>query len=90
MSWEDIILLEVRMRFEKEDEDRCMAVLAEQSCEREHTHAPVSYEGMDTDQPAPAPSKKPKTAGPVRKTASQKALELKVREICVLVKGLQH
>ncbi|KAH8119064.1 transcription regulator [Phellopilus nigrolimitatus] len=90
MSWEDIIPLEERMRFEKEDEDRRMAELAEQSRERKRTHAPVSYEGMDVDQPAPAPSKKPKTTGPVRKTAGQKALELKERDIRVLVRSLQR
>ncbi|KAH8108655.1 hypothetical protein DFH11DRAFT_1631562 [Phellopilus nigrolimitatus] len=75
MSWEDIIILKERMHFEKED-----------SRERKRTHAPVSYEGIDVDQPAPAPSKKPKTAGPVRKMAGQKALELKGRDIRVLVR----
>ncbi|KAI5120346.1 hypothetical protein M0805_009421 [Coniferiporia weirii] len=90
MSWEDIIPLEERMRFEKEEEDRRMVELAEQTRERKRTHAPVSYEGMDVDQPASAPSKKPKAAGPTRKTAGQKALELKERDIRVLVRSLQR
>lgn len=90
MSWEDIIPLEERMRFEKEDEDRRMQELAEQSRERKRAHAPVSYEGMDVDQPVPATSKKPKNPAPVRKSASQKALELKERDIRVLVRSLQR
>lgn len=90
MSWEDIIPLEDRMKFEKEEEDRKMVELAEQSRERKRGHAPVSYEGMDVDQPpVPAP-KKLKVSGAVRKTASQKALELKERDIRVLVRSLQR
>ncbi|EJD02826.1 transcription regulator [Fomitiporia mediterranea MF3/22] len=89
MSWEDIIPLEERIRFEKEDEDRRMAELAEQSRDRKRAVAPVSYEGMDVDQ-APTPSKKPKQPAPVRKSASQKALELKERDIRVLVRSLQR
>ena len=92
MSWEDIIPLEERMRFEKEqeDEERRMAEFAEQTRERKRAVAPVSYEGMDVDQPASAPAKKPKTSAPVRKSASQKALELKERDIRVLVRSLQR
>lgn len=90
MSWEDIIPAEERQRFEKEEEDKRTHDLAEQTRERKRTHA-VSYEGMDTDQPTAAPpSKKPKAPGPARKTASQKAMELKERDIRVLVRSLQR
>lgn len=90
LNWEDIIPYEERLKFEKEEEDRKLAELAEQSRERKRSHAPVSYEGMDVDQPpAPAP-KKPKVTGAVRKTASQKAMELKERDIRVLVRSLQR
>ena len=90
MSWEEIIPLEERMRFEKEDEERRLAEMAEQTRERKRAVAPVSYEGMDVDQPPPAPSKKPKTSAPVRKSASQKAMELKERDIRVLVRSMQR
>ncbi|OCB89362.1 transcription regulator [Sanghuangporus baumii] len=90
MSWEDIIPLEERMRFEKEDEERRLAEMAEQTRERKRAVAPVSYEGMDVDQPPPAPSKKPKATAPVRKSASQKAMELKERDIRVLVRSMQR
>lgn len=89
MNWEDIIPLEERMKFEEEERDRHMAEYAEMTKERKRNQAPVSYEGMDVDQPAPT-SKKPKAAGPARKTAGQKALELKERDIRVLVRSLQR
>jgi chromodomain-helicase-DNA-binding protein 1 len=51
----------------------------------------VSYEGMDVDQPTPATApKKPKAPGPARKTASQKAMELKERDVRVLIRSLQR
>ena len=93
MKWEDIIPPEERQRFEKEEEDRRMAEIAEQSRERKRSHAPVSYEGMDVDVPPPsAPKKanKDKAPGPVRKTAVQKSMELKERDIRVLVRSLQR
>ena len=90
MSWEDIIPLEERLRFEEEEKERRLQELAEQSRERKRSHAPISYEGMDVDQPPPPPSKKPKVPGPVRKSASQKAMELKERDIRVLVRSLQR
>ena len=90
MSWEDIIPLEERQRFEREEEDRRMQELAEQTRDRKRNTAPVSYEGMDVEQPAPAPSKKSKAPGPVRKTAQQKSMELKERDIRVLVRSMQR
>lgn len=90
MRWEDIIPLEERQRFEKEEEDRRIHELAEQTRDRKRNQAPVSYEGMDVEQPPPAPSKKSKVPGPVRKSASQKAMELKERDIRVLVRSMQR
>lgn len=92
MSWEDIIPVEERQKFENEDEQRKAEELAAQeSRDRKRTHAPVSYEGMDVDQPTAATApKKPKTPGPTRKTASQKAMELKERDVRVLIRSLQR
>ncbi|KAH7929849.1 transcription regulator [Leucogyrophana mollusca] len=92
MSWEDIIPLDERQKFEKEEDQRKAEELAAQELkDRKRTHAPVSYEGMDVDQPAPAPApKKPKAPGPTRKTASQKAMELKERDVRVLIRSLQR
>ncbi|KAG6898168.1 hypothetical protein C0992_004155 [Termitomyces sp. T32_za158] len=92
MNWEDIIPLDERERFEHEEEQRRVEELAAQeSRDRKRTHAPVSYEGMDVDQPpATAAPKKPKTPGPTRKTASQKAMELKERDVRVLIRSLQR
>ncbi|GLB37603.1 putative DUF4208 [Lyophyllum shimeji] len=92
MSWEDIIPLEERQKFEDEEEQRKAEELAAQeSRDRKRTHAPVSYEGMDVDQPPPTTApKKPKAPGPTRKTASQKAMELKERDVRVLIRSLQR
>lgn len=90
MNWEDIIPLEERQKFEAdEDERRAEESLANET--RKRTHAQVSYEGMDVDQPPPAAAaKKPKAPGPTRKTASQKAMELKERDVRVLIRSLQR
>lgn len=92
MSWEDIIPLEERQKFGAEDEQRKAEEMANQeSRDRKRIHAPVSYEGMDVDQPAATTApKKPKAPGPTRKTASQKAMELKERDVRVLIRSLQR
>jgi chromodomain-helicase-DNA-binding protein 1 len=94
MNWEDIIPLEERQKFEEEEATRKAEELAAQereSKDRKRSHAPVSYEGMDVELPAPAPApKKPKHPAPQRKTASQKAMELKERDVRVLIRSLQR
>ncbi|KAF7376349.1 Chromodomain helicase hrp3 [Mycena sanguinolenta] len=88
MSWEDIIPLEHRQKFE-EDEDKKDELVTGDS--RKRTHAQVSYEGMDVDQPpSTSAPKKPKVPGPMRKSASQKAMELKERDVRVLIRSLQR
>lgn len=90
MNWEDIIPLEERQRAAKEDDERQAAELAAQES-RKRSHAQVSYEGMDVDQtPTASAPKKPKTTGATRKTASQKAMELKERDVRVLIRSLQR
>jgi chromodomain-helicase-DNA-binding protein 1 len=91
MNWEDIIPLEERERIEKEESDAKAAEATEDLLrDRKRTHAPVSYEGMDVDQPASSSApKKPKPAA-TRKSASQKAMELKERDVRVLVRSLQR
>ena len=92
MNWEDIIPLDERQKFEAdEDERKAEEIAAQELRDRKRTHAPVSYEGMDVDQPAAASApKKPKAPGPTRKTASQKAMELKERDVRVLIRSLQR
>ncbi|KAJ7594285.1 SNF2 family N-terminal domain-containing protein [Mycena floridula] len=90
MNWEDIIPLEERQKYEKEDDQRKAEELAAQET-RKRSHAQVSYEGMDVDQaPATSTTKKPKAPGPSRKSASQKAMELKERDVRVLIRSLQR
>lgn len=92
MNWEDIIPLEERQKFEKEEDQRKAEELAAQELrDRKRSHAPVSYEGMDVDHPAPsAAPKKLKAPGAQRKSASQKAMELKERDVRVLIRSLQR
>ncbi|KAJ7287825.1 SNF2 family N-terminal domain-containing protein [Mycena rebaudengoi] len=90
MSWEDIIPLEHRQKFEQEDEERKGEDLVTGDS-RKRTHAQVSYEGMDVDQPpTTTAAKKPKAPGPMRKSATQKAMELKERDVRVLIRSLQR
>ncbi|KAF8894043.1 transcription regulator [Infundibulicybe gibba] len=92
MSWEDIIPLDERQKFEAEDDQRkAEEMAAQESRDRKRTHTQVSYEGMDVDQPTTTTApKKPKAPGPTRKTASQKAMELKERDVRVLIRSLQR
>lgn len=90
MSWEDIIPLDERQKLETEEGMRKAEELAAQE-NRKRAHAQVSYEGMDVDQtPASSAPKKPKAPGATRKSASQKAMELKERDVRVLIRSLQR
>ncbi|KAI0823634.1 transcription regulator [Trametes gibbosa] len=91
MNWEDIIPAEERQRFEREEDQRKAEELAAvETKDRKRTHAPVSYEGMDVEHTSSAPpTKKARHPPPQRKTPSQKAMELKERDVRVLVRSLQ-
>lgn len=66
-------------------------MVAQDLRDRKRSHAPISYEGMDVDQPSTSQApKKPKVPGPQRKTASQKAMELRERDVRVLTRSLQR
>ena len=92
MSWEDIIPLKERQRLESEEEKRRIEEeVAAQARDRKRATAPVSYEGMDVDHAgSSSAAKKPKAPAPPRKTASQKAMELKERDIRVLIRSMQR
>ncbi|KAJ8077253.1 ATP-dependent DNA helicase Hrp3 [Marasmius tenuissimus] len=91
MNWEDIIPLEERQKFDKEEDKRKAEEAAEELRDRKRNTAPVSYEGMDVDQPqAPSAPKKAKAPTVQRKSASQKAMELKERDVRVLIRSMQR
>ena len=89
INWDDIIPLEEREKFQKEEDEKRMLDL-DLARERKRSTAPVSYKGMDVEQPAPTVAKKPKAPGPARKTFTQRSMELKERDIRVLVRSLQR
>jgi chromodomain-helicase-DNA-binding protein 1 len=83
VSWEEIIPAEEREKFEKE-KDKEADQEAQQS--RKHNHPQVLYEGMDVEQgPTTAAAKKAKAPSPQRKSAVQKAMEMKEQDVRVLV-----
>jgi len=88
MSWEDIIPADEREKFEKEERDKEADQEAQQS--RKRNQPQISYEGMDVEQPSTnTAAKKAKAPGPQRKSAAQKAMEMKERDVRVLVRSLQ-
>ncbi|KAH7108397.1 transcription regulator [Auriculariales sp. MPI-PUGE-AT-0066] len=85
LNWEDIIPLEERLRAEED------SVTLVEVGPRKRTAAQVSYEGMDITEPSTSSqAKKPKAPAAQRKTAAQRALDLKERDIRVLVRSLQR
>lgn len=88
MSWEDIIPIEEREKLEKEERDKEADQEAQQT--RKRNQPQISYEGMDVEQPSTTgAAKKAKAPGPQRKSAAQKAMEMKERDVRVLVRSLQ-
>ena len=98
LSWDDIIPLEDRERFEEEENAvtaEAEAAAARDATTRKRAAAMVpagTYENMDVAEPPPPPppAKKAKTNAPARKTAAQRAVELKERDLRVLVRSLQR
>ncbi|EJD52396.1 transcription regulator [Auricularia subglabra TFB-10046 SS5] len=87
LSWDEIIPLEERVKAEEDEREAAM----KDTGPRKRTHAQVSYEGMDVaEPPMPAPPKKNKAPSASRKTAAQRAMDLKERDIRVLVRSLQR
>ena len=73
------------------EERRVEEEVAAQARDRRRATVPVSYEGMDIDHPgSSSAAKKPKALAPPHKAASQKVMELKERDICVLVRSMQR
>lgn len=89
MSWDDIIPLEERQRVEREAKEA--AALADQEAQqsRKRNQPPISYEGMDVEQSAASATAKKAKAPIHRKSALQKAMEMKERDVRVLVRSLQ-
>lgn len=98
LSWDDIIPVEDRVKYEEEERTAAQeaeAAIVKDSSGRKRAAAmvqPGAYEGMDGGEPAaPTPTaKKPKNPAPQRKTAAQRAVELKERDLRVLVRSLQR
>ncbi|WWC72124.1 uncharacterized protein I206_106084 [Kwoniella pini CBS 10737] len=96
LSWDDIIPVDERAKAE-EDERATQIAEAQTTTSRKRAAArpPGTYEGMDYDdaegssKPGSPGGKKPKAAAQPRKTTAQRALELKERDLRVLIRGIQ-
>ncbi|TRM69410.1 SNF2 family N-terminal domain-containing protein [Schizophyllum amplum] len=90
MNWEDIIPVDEREKAAREEEEKKQKDVAkEDPRDRKRQAAQVSYEGMDVDQPAPTPAPK-KAKAPTRKSGAQRAMELKERDVRVLIRSMQR
>lgn len=94
MNWDDIIPLDAREQFAKEEAQKEAAdAIAQANRKRAAANiAPGAYEGMDVVDAAPPPPPPKKGKGPTgpKKTALQRSMELKERDIRVLVRSLQR
>lgn len=94
MNWEDIIPIDAREAFAKEEAEKDAADAAVQASRKRAAAqiAPGAYEGMDVVEAAPPPPPPKKGKGPTgpKKTALQRSMELKERDIRVLVRSLQR
>ncbi|OCF38014.1 chromodomain-helicase-DNA-binding protein 1 [Kwoniella heveanensis BCC8398] len=97
LSWDDIIPVDERAKAEEEEKAAAAAEMAAASTrKRAAARPPGTYEGMDYDE-AEGSSSKPGSPGPKktkaqsapRKTNAQRALELKERDLRVLIRGIQ-
>jgi chromodomain-helicase-DNA-binding protein 1 len=94
LSWDEIIPLEERERVAEEEaarEQEEATAAANQNRKRAAAQMqPGAYQGMDvTEPPAPSNTKKAKGPAPPRKTAAQRSMELKERDLRVLIRSLQ-
>ncbi|QRW21501.1 chromodomain-helicase-DNA-binding protein 1 [Rhizoctonia solani] len=97
LPWDDIIPLEERERFEQEEAEQVEAEALVQAAQGKKRAAaqvqPGAYEGMDvveTPTTAGGQKKAKANAGLPRKTAAQRSMELKERDLRVLVRSLQR
>jgi hypothetical protein len=96
INWDEIIPLDERQRVEREDAEKQAERLAAEATQgRKRQAANVTYEGMDMMDPSVATAgdkkkKETKAPAPARKTAAAKSMELKDRDIRVLVRSLQR
>lgn len=93
MSWDDIIPVEERDRFADEEAVKQAEEASSSNPSRKRAAAqvqPGAYEGMDVaERVGSSGSKKSKGPAPPRKTAAQRSMELKERDLRVLIRSLQ-
>jgi chromodomain-helicase-DNA-binding protein 1 len=95
LSWDDIIPVEERVKL---DEEESRALAAEEAAavnrKRKAAQQPGAYQDMDMDEDGNgskpgSPNGKKARVGQPRKSNAQKALELKERDLRVLIRGIQ-
>ncbi|WVN87533.1 uncharacterized protein L203_102716 [Cryptococcus depauperatus CBS 7841] len=94
LSWDEIIPENERARAEEEKDAQTAEMIAAGSRKRAAAKAPGTYQDMDFDdekssRPGSPSEKKTKTPVLTKKTPAQRALELKDRDLRVLIRGIQ-
>ena len=94
VSWDDIIPVEERAKAEEEERQRAVeSAMAASSSRRRAavaSSAAVASAAAAEDSAPEPPKPKSSAAKPVRKTAGQRSLELKERDLRVLLRGIQR
>ncbi|TKY86338.1 hypothetical protein EX895_004487 [Sporisorium graminicola] len=94
LSWDDIIPLEERQKAEEEERKKAVeeaAAAASSSRRRAAAQvAPGAYDNGEGDDRATSPGASKDAAKRSRKTAAQRSVELKERDLRVLIRGIQR
>lgn len=95
LSWDDIIPLEERQKAEEEERKKAVeeaAAAASTSRRRAAAQvAPGTYDNGEADDPSTSPgAAKDAAAKRARKTAAQRSVEMKERDLRVLIRGIQR
>ena len=94
VSWDDIIPLEERQKVEEEERKKAVeeaAAAASSSRRRAAAQvAPGAYDNGEGDDRATSPGASKDAAKRSRKTAAQRSVEMKERDLRVLIRGIQR
>ncbi|SJX62144.1 probable CHD1-transcriptional regulator [Sporisorium reilianum f. sp. reilianum] len=94
LSWDDIIPLEERQKAEEEERKKAVeeaAAAASSSRRRAAAQvAPGAYDNGEGDDRATSPGASKDAAKRSRKTAAQRSVEMKERDLRVLIRGIQR
>ena len=90
VSWDDIIPVEERVKAEEEERQRAVESAIAASSSRRRAAVASATATASVAEADEEPEAKPKKTSAVRKTQGQRSLELKERDLRVLLRGIQR